>query len=57
MTRIPIITGSTRPGRINHQVAQWVVEQAAARTNAEFEIVDIADFSLPILDEGYPAAY
>ncbi|MFJ6359338.1 NADPH-dependent FMN reductase [Pseudarthrobacter oxydans] len=26
-------------------------------TDAEFEIVDIADFNLPILDEAYPAAY
>ncbi|WP_104044456.1 NADPH-dependent FMN reductase [Arthrobacter sp. ZGTC412] len=57
MTRIAIITGSTRPGRINHQVAQWVLDQTADRTDAEFEIVDIADFNLPILDEAYPAAY
>lgn len=57
MTRIAIITGSTRPGRINHQVAQWVLEQTADRTDAEFEIVDIADFNLPVLDEAYPAAY
>lgn len=57
MTRIAIITGSTRPGRINHQVAQWVLDQTADRTDAEFEIIDIADFNLPILDEAYPAAY
>ncbi|MCU1562142.1 MAG: NADPH-dependent reductase, partial [Arthrobacter sp.] len=51
MTKIAIITGSTRPGRINHQVAQWVLQQASERTDAEFEIVDIADFNLPVLDE------
>ncbi|WP_458779850.1 NADPH-dependent FMN reductase [Arthrobacter sp. D3-16] len=57
MTRIAIITGSTRPGRINDQVARWVLDQTADRTDAEFEIVDIADFNLPVLDEAYPAAY
>jgi NAD(P)H-dependent FMN reductase len=57
MTRIAIITGSTRPGRINDQVAQWVLQAASERTDAEFEIVDIADFNLPVLDEPYPAAY
>ncbi|UVJ40152.1 NADPH-dependent FMN reductase [Arthrobacter sp. CJ23] len=57
MTKIAIITGSTRPGRVNHQVANWVLAQSAARTDAEFEIVDIADFQLPVLDEPYPAGY
>ncbi|MEV7649014.1 NAD(P)H-dependent oxidoreductase [Arthrobacter sp. NPDC089319] len=57
MTKIAIVTGSTRPGRVNKQVADWVLAQAAARTDAEFEVVDIADFNLPLLDEAYPAAY
>ena len=57
MTKIAIVTGSTRPGRVNKQVADWVLAQAAGRTDAEFEVVDIADFNLPLLDEAYPAAY
>ena len=57
MTKIAIVTGSTRPGRVNKQVADWVLAQAAARSDAEFEVVDIADFNLPLLDEAYPAAY
>ncbi|EMY33820.1 hypothetical protein D477_012930 [Arthrobacter crystallopoietes BAB-32] len=57
MTKIAIITGSTRPGRVNKQVAEWVLAQAAGRTDADFELVDIADFNLPLLDEAYPAAY
>lgn len=56
MTRIAIVTGSTRPGRINDQVAQWVLEQTKPRAEADFEVVDIADFRLPLLDEPYPAA-
>lgn len=57
MTKIAIVTGSTRPGRVNKQVADWVLAQAAGRTDAEFEVVDIADFNLPLLDEAYPAMY
>ena len=57
MTKIAIVTGSTRPGRNNKGVADWVLSQTADRTDAEFELVDIADFNLPLLDEAYPAAY
>ena len=57
MTKIAIVTGSTRPGRNNRGVADWVLSQTAGRTDAEFELVDIADFNLPLLDEAYPAVY
>ena len=57
MTRIAIVTGSTRPGRNNRQVAEWVLERAQERADAEFELVDIADFNLPLLNEAVPAAY
>ena len=56
MTTIGIILGSTRPGRNGEQVARWVAEQAAGRSDARFELVDIADFGLPLLDEPYPPA-
>jgi NAD(P)H-dependent FMN reductase len=51
MTRIAIIVGSTRPGRNAEAVAKWVYEHAAKRGNAEYELVDIADYGLPLLDE------
>lgn len=57
MNKIAIITGSTRPNRINHGVAQWVLERANQRADANYELVDIADFELPLLDEPFPAAY
>ena len=57
LPKIAIITGSTRPGRVNDSVANWVAAELAARTDATFEVVDIADFNLPLLDEAYPAAY
>lgn len=54
--RIGIIIGSTRPGRVGDQVANWVHAQAAQRDDAAFEIVDLADFDLPHLDEAMPAS-
>ena len=56
MTKIGIIIGSTRPGRNGPSVAQWVYEFARKRSDAQFEIVDIADFNLPLLDEPAPAS-
>ncbi|GGY00116.1 NADPH-dependent FMN reductase [Streptomyces fructofermentans] len=55
MTKIGIIIGSTRPGRNGEAVAHWVHEIASARTDAEFELVDLLDYKLPVLDEAYPA--
>jgi len=52
--RIAIIIGSTRPGRNGEAVAKWVYEIAQRRTDAEFELVDIKDFNLPLLDEPVP---
>ena len=57
MTKIAVITGTTRPGRANLGVAQWVLEQASRRSDAEFELVDIADWNLPLLDEAMPAGF
>ncbi|MDT0463268.1 NADPH-dependent FMN reductase [Streptomyces gibsoniae] len=54
MTKIGIILGSTRPGRNGEAVARWVLENASRRTDAEFELVDLADHNLPLLDEPYP---
>ncbi len=54
--KIQIILGSTRPGRIGEGVAKWVHEVAAKRDGVEYELVDIADFNLPMLDEAMPAS-
>jgi len=54
MLRIAIILGSTRPGRNGEAVAKWVHEIAKKRTDAGFELVDIKDFNLPLLDEPMP---
>ncbi len=49
MTKIAIIVGSTRPGRKADAVAAWVHQIAERRGDAQFEVVDIADFNLPLL--------
>jgi NAD(P)H-dependent FMN reductase len=54
--KIAIILGSTRPGRNGAAVAKWVYEIAKKRMDAEFELVDIAEYHLPLLDEPMPAS-
>ena len=54
MLRVGIILGSTRPGRNGEAVAKWAFDVASKRTDAEYELVDIADFDLPLLDEVFP---
>jgi NAD(P)H-dependent FMN reductase len=56
MTKIAIIIGSTRPGRKGDVIARWMHGLAVKRGDAEYEIVDLKDFDLPLLDEMMPAA-
>jgi NAD(P)H-dependent FMN reductase len=49
--KIQIILGSTRPGRNGEQVAKWVHENLSKTDIADFELVDVADYKLPLLDE------
>ncbi len=51
MIKIGIILGSTRPNRNGEAVAKWVYKVAKKRRDAAFELVDIKDFDLPLLDE------
>ncbi|MDN5744135.1 MAG: NAD(P)H-dependent oxidoreductase [Nocardioidaceae bacterium] len=56
--RIGIIVGSTRPGRRAWGVARWVERVAgSAQPDHCFEVVDINDFALPMLDEPVPAIF
>ncbi|CAM3688241.1 NADPH-dependent FMN reductase [Marinicrinis lubricantis] len=49
--KIGIILGSTRQGRLSPQVGEWVKGIADKRGDAQYEIVDIADYKLPFLGE------
>src|SRR2546425_12439390 len=54
MLKIAIVIGTTRPGRKAETVAHWVYDIAQQRGDAEFEVVDIQAFDLPLLDEPLP---
>ncbi len=56
MLNIGIIIGSTRPDRVGPSVAKWVHDIAQKRKDAAFELVDLNDFNLPLLDEPVPAS-
>jgi NAD(P)H-dependent FMN reductase len=54
MIKVAIIIGSTRPGRVGEAVGRWVYELAKNRNDAQFELVDIKEYGLPLLDEPVP---
>ncbi|MBN8232285.1 NAD(P)H-dependent oxidoreductase [Corallococcus macrosporus] len=54
MIKVAIVVGSTRPGRKADKVAAWVHDIAKKRGDATYDIVDIQDFNLPLLDEPTP---
>lgn len=49
--QIGIILGSTRQNRVSPQVGEWVKDLADKRGDANYEIVDIAEYKLPLLGE------
>ncbi len=60
MTRIMIIVGSVRPGRVGLSVAEWVRDRVAETLDGErrgggeaasLDLVDLAELNLPFLDE------
>jgi NAD(P)H-dependent FMN reductase len=54
MLKVAIIVGSTRPNRVGRIVGDWVAAVAEKRTDAEFELIDLLEVELPLLDEGMP---
>lgn len=55
--KIKIILGSTRPNRFGDQVASWIMDLAKQNKNASFELIDLKDINLPLLDEPIPAIH
>jgi NAD(P)H-dependent FMN reductase len=54
MLKIGIVIGSTRPNRRAPVIAQWLYDIARERTDAAFDLIDIQDYDLPVLDEPMP---
>ena len=51
MTKIGIVVGSVREGRVGDQIGNWILEQArAAHPEAEFTVIDLKDYDLPMFD-------
>lgn len=48
--KIGVIISSTRPTRFGDKPAKWIAEHVAQRDDAEVEIVDLADYNLPLFD-------
>jgi NAD(P)H-dependent FMN reductase len=42
---------STRPTRLGHHIAEWFNGIATAHGGFEAELIDLADFNLPVFDE------
>ncbi|WP_167149231.1 NAD(P)H-dependent oxidoreductase [Actinomyces sp. ZJ308] len=55
MAKIGIVLGSIREGRLGEQVAAWVLEQARQRGDAEYSLVDVKSFDLPLVTGAPPA--
>jgi len=49
--KLNIIIGSTRPGRVGPVIGKWIADTARAHGKFEVELVDLARFELPLLDE------
>jgi NAD(P)H-dependent FMN reductase len=52
--KIAVILGITRPNRNGNAVAEWVLERAADRTTAEYELIDLLEYPLPFFDAPFP---
>jgi len=54
--KVLVVVGSARAQRLCPQIAEWVAEIGRAVVPAQFEIVDLKDWTLPMDDEpGIPA--
>ncbi|MHC2365157.1 NADPH-dependent FMN reductase [Rhizobium leguminosarum] len=50
-TKLSVIIGSTRPGRAGVPIARWAYSEAISHGAFEVELLDLAEFNLPLLDE------
>ena len=46
--QLAVIIGSTRQGRLGPAVASWFSDQAAARDDIDVDLIDLAEFEVPL---------
>jgi NAD(P)H-dependent FMN reductase len=51
MTKLMIIVGSVRPGRVGLAIAEWVRAEAEKTGRFEIDFVDLVELALPFMDE------
>lgn len=54
MTRIAVVTGSVRPNRVGSAIAQWVADKANTVEGVQAQVLELADFALPVFAEELP---
>lgn len=54
--KLQVIICSTRPGRIGPSVARWFADYARQNSQYDVELVDLADFDLPVYNEAHHPA-
>ena len=53
--KVQIIVGSTRPGAIGPSIGKWFYDLSKkVETNLDFELINLADWNLPMYDEPVP---
>lgn len=51
MTRLMIVLGSVREGRVGVSIAEWIREKAESDGRFDVDFVDLAELDLPLMDE------
>jgi NAD(P)H-dependent FMN reductase len=55
--KVKVVLGSTRPGRMTERMAKWVVNEAKNIPATEVELVDLADYDMPLMNEAKSPRY
>jgi len=58
MSKILVIVGTTRDGRVGRKIADWYLEEAKQKApeEMEFELFDVGEENVPMFNEPYPPA-
>ncbi|MGB3946044.1 MAG: NAD(P)H-dependent oxidoreductase [Candidatus Saccharimonadales bacterium] len=48
---IAVIVGTTRQGRVTPRLAKWVMQAAQNRSDAQFKLLDLKDYDIPLLND------